>query len=74
VETFAAEKQPEIALERIEQKIRALDWRDIELWCIGFVVLVVLGAGFVVLVTPQILTRVNRPIANRRANGSDARP
>ena len=49
METLIAERQLEIAPERIEQKIRALDWRDIQLWCIGFVVLVVLAAGFVAL-------------------------
>jgi diguanylate cyclase (GGDEF)-like protein len=66
VETFVAERQPEIAAERIEQKIRALDWRDIQLWCIGFVVLLVLAAGFVVLVTPQILWHVSAVVAHQQ--------
>ena len=66
METFVAERQPEIAAERIEQKIRALDWRDIQLWCIGFVVLLVLAAGFVVLVTPQILWHVSAVVAHQQ--------
>jgi diguanylate cyclase (GGDEF)-like protein len=66
VETLVPERQPEAAPERIEQKIRALDWRDIQLWCIGFVVLVVLAAGFVVLVTPQILWHVSAVVAHQQ--------
>jgi len=66
VETLVAERQPEIAPERIEQKIRALDWRDIQLWCIGFVVLVVLAAGFVALLAPQLVWHISAAVARQQ--------
>ncbi len=55
MESAVADRQPEFAPDRIEQKIRALDWRDLQLWCIGFVAVVVLAAGFLALVMPQML-------------------
>jgi diguanylate cyclase (GGDEF)-like protein len=66
VETLIAERQLEIAPERIEQKIRALDWRDIQLWCIGFVVLVVLAAGFVALLAPQLVWHISAVVARQQ--------
>jgi diguanylate cyclase (GGDEF)-like protein len=66
VETLIAEPQLEIAPERIEQKIRALDWRDIQLWCIGFVVLVVLAAGFVALLAPQLVWHISAVVAHQQ--------
>ena len=66
METLVAERQPEIAPERIEQKIRALDWRDIQLWCIGFVVLVVLAAGFVALLAPQLVWHISAAVARQQ--------
>src|SRR5205823_7452510 len=66
VETLGAERQPEIAPERIEQKIRALDWRDIQLWCIGFVVLVVLAAGFVALLAPQLVWHISAVVSRQQ--------
>ena len=66
METLIAERQLEIAPERIEQKIRALDWRDIQLWCIGFVVLVVLAAGFVALLAPQLVWHISAVVARQQ--------
>ncbi len=66
MEILVAERQPEIAPERIEQKIRALDWRDIQLWCIGFVVLVVLAAGFVALLAPQLVWHISAAVARQQ--------
>jgi hypothetical protein len=62
VETLATERQPEIAPERIAEKIHALDWRDLQLWSIGFVVLLVMAGGFVALVTPQVLWHIGAAV------------
>ena len=66
METLIAERQLEIAPERIEQKIRALDWRDIQLWCIGFVVLIVLAAGFVAVLAPQLVWHIGAVVARQQ--------
>jgi diguanylate cyclase (GGDEF)-like protein len=66
VETLVTERQPEIATERIAQKIHALDWRDLQLWGIGFVVLVVVAGGFLALVTPQMLWQISAAIAHQQ--------
>jgi len=66
VETLVTERQPEIAPECIAQKIHALDWRDLQLWGIGFVVLVVLAGGFVALVTPQMLWHISAVVARQQ--------
>jgi diguanylate cyclase (GGDEF)-like protein len=63
--TVIAEQQPETAPEAIEQKIRALDWRDVQLWYIGFAVLVVLAAGFVALVSPQVVWQFNSAVSRQ---------
>jgi diguanylate cyclase (GGDEF)-like protein len=62
VETLVTERQPEIAPERIAEKIHALDWRDLQLWGIGFVVLLVMAGGFVALVTPQVLWHIGAAV------------
>ncbi|MGE5207067.1 MAG: GGDEF domain-containing protein [Chlamydiota bacterium] len=49
--------------ERIEKKIFALDWRDLQLWCIGAALLVVMAAGFLALLTPQLLWDVTASIS-----------
>ena len=68
METLVAERQPRnrSSAEHIEQKIRALDWRDIQLWCIGFVVLVVLAAGFVALLAPQLVWHIGAVVARQQ--------
>jgi len=66
VQTDVLEQQPEIAPERIEQKIYALDWRDLQLWYIGFVVLVVLAGGFVVLLMPQVFWHMDSVVARQQ--------
>ena len=63
--TVVPERQPEIAPESIEQKIRAVDWRDVQLWYIGFVILIVLAAGFVALIVPQMLWQFNSAISRQ---------
>jgi diguanylate cyclase (GGDEF)-like protein len=60
VEILVTERQPEIAPERIAQKIHALDWRDLQLWGIGFVVLVVVAGGFLALALWQISAAIAR--------------
>jgi diguanylate cyclase (GGDEF)-like protein len=66
VETLVTERQPEIAPERIAEKIHALDWRDLQLWGIGVVVLVVMGGGFVALVMPQMLWHISAAVAHQQ--------
>jgi diguanylate cyclase (GGDEF)-like protein len=41
--------------EQLEKDIKALDWRDLQLWGIGTCVLVVLAAGFLLLLAPQLI-------------------
>ncbi|HEV2117964.1 MAG TPA: GGDEF domain-containing protein [Terriglobales bacterium] len=55
------------APEHIERKLLALDWRDMQLWCIAAAILAVMAAGFLVLLTPQLLWDVTG-IASRPAN------
>jgi diguanylate cyclase (GGDEF)-like protein len=43
------------APEHIEKALFALDWRDLQLWCIGAVLLAVMAAGFLALLMPQLL-------------------
>lgn len=66
METLVTERHSEIAPERIAEKIHALDWRDLQLWSIGFVVLVVVTGGFVALVTPQMLWQISAAIARQQ--------
>ena len=53
--TPSLELQADIVPERIEKKIQALEWRDFQLHGIGLAVLAVLAAGFLALITPQML-------------------
>lgn len=41
--------------EQLEKDIKALDWRDLQLWGIGACVLFALAAGFVLLLAPQLI-------------------
>lgn len=43
------------APESLERRILALDWRDLQLWCIAAVLVSVLAAGFLLLLMPQLL-------------------
>jgi diguanylate cyclase (GGDEF)-like protein len=43
--------------EELEQQIKALDWRDIQLWAIGACVLCALAAGFLLVLAPHLLWR-----------------
>jgi diguanylate cyclase (GGDEF)-like protein len=55
------------APESIEQQLHALDWRDLQLWCIGAALLAVMAAGFLALLMPQLLWQVSASIS-RQAN------
>jgi diguanylate cyclase (GGDEF)-like protein len=54
--------------EHIEKKILALDWRDLQLWCIGAGILVAMAAGLFLLLMPQLLWDVTATISHQ-ANG-----
>ena len=43
--------------EQLEQQIKALDWRDLQIWAIGACVLFALAAGFFLLLAPHLLWR-----------------
>ena len=43
--------------EQLEQQIKALDWRDLQLWAIGACVLCALAAGFFLVLAPHLLWR-----------------
>jgi diguanylate cyclase (GGDEF)-like protein len=43
--------------ERLEKEIKALDWRDLQLWGIGACVLIAVAAGFFLLLAPHLLWR-----------------
>lgn len=51
--------------EHIEKRIRALDWRDLQLWCIAAAILTVTAAGFLLLLMPQLLWDVTAGIAHQ---------
>jgi len=44
--------------EQIESRIQALDWRDLQLWSIGALVLVFLAAGFLAIISPNCSGKV----------------
>jgi predicted signal transduction protein with EAL and GGDEF domain len=48
---------------QIEREIRALDWRDLQLWLTGALVLLIIFAGFLALLTPQILGQLSTVVA-----------
>jgi len=49
------EKEPESHVEQLRQEIRALEGRDFHLWSIGVLVTLVVAAGFVALVWPNVM-------------------
>lgn len=55
------------APEHIAKQIIALDWRDLQLWCIAAVLLSIMAAGFLALLMPQLLWDVTANIS-RQAN------
>ena len=55
------------APENIAKQIIALDWRDLQLWCIAAVLLSIMAAGFLALLMPQLLWDVTANIS-RQAN------
>lgn len=57
---------PEIAPERIEQDLRALDSRDFQLWYIPLLVLLFVALGFVALVMSQALSELSSTLAHRQ--------
>lgn len=54
-----------LAPEQLEQEIRRLDWRDLQLWCIALLVLTVVVAGFMCLIIPQILWKFQSALAHQ---------
>ncbi len=53
------------APEHIEKELFALDWRDLQLWCIGAVLLAVMAAGFLALLMPQLLWDVTASFSHQ---------
>jgi diguanylate cyclase (GGDEF)-like protein len=52
--------------EHIEKRIRALDLRDLQLWCIAAAILTVMAAGFLLLLMPQLLWDVTASMSHQR--------
>jgi diguanylate cyclase (GGDEF)-like protein len=48
----------------IEQKIRALDWRDRQLWLIASLALLTISAGFLAFLLPHILGQLSMVVAH----------
>jgi len=44
--------------EQLEKEIKALDWRDLQIWGIGACVLFSLAAGFFLLLAPHLLWKI----------------
>jgi diguanylate cyclase (GGDEF)-like protein len=53
------------APESIEKQIIALDWRDMQLWCIGAALLAIMAAGFLALLMPQLLWEVSATLSRQ---------
>ena len=51
--------------EQLETEIRKLDWRDLQLWCLGVLVLLVVAAGFLSLLIPQVLWQAQSVLARQ---------
>jgi len=49
--------EPQDLPEQLEEQIKALDWRDLQLWGIGACVLIALAAGFFLVAAPHLLWR-----------------
>ncbi|MBI1941721.1 MAG: GGDEF domain-containing protein [Acidobacteria bacterium] len=49
------ERQVEQRTERLQQEIKALDGRDLQLWSIGLLMILVVAAGFVALILPNVM-------------------
>ena len=54
MENEGGQAQLDQVAEQIESRIQALDWRDLQLWSIGALVLVFLAAGFLAIISPQL--------------------
>jgi diguanylate cyclase (GGDEF)-like protein len=50
-----AEREAEPRTARLQQEIRALEGRDLQLWSIGLLMLVVVAAGFIALILPNVM-------------------
>ena len=51
--------------EQLETEIRKLDWRDLQLWCLGGFVLLVVAAGFLSLLIPEVLWQAQSVLARQ---------
>ena len=61
----SAPVSPPEAPENLEKRILALDWRDLQLWCIAAVLVSVLAAGFLLLLMPQLLWDVTASMSRQ---------
>lgn len=57
MENETGQVQINIEPEQIEYKIHDLEWRDLQLWLISAVVLVVIAAGFLAIVSPALFSQ-----------------
>ncbi|MFZ3265469.1 MAG: GGDEF domain-containing protein [Terriglobales bacterium] len=52
--------------EQVEQDIQALEWRDFQLLGIAVLILLVIAAGFLALLMPQLIRKAEAQLANRQ--------
>jgi diguanylate cyclase len=52
--------------EQVEQDIQALEWRDFQLFGIAIVILLVIAAGFLALLMPQLIRKAEAQLSNRQ--------
>ena len=52
--------------EQVEQDIQALEWRDFQLLGIAIVILLVIAAGFLALLMPQLIRKAEAQLSNRQ--------
>ena len=69
MENQTEQAQLNIEPEQIECKIHALEWRDLQLWLISAVVLVVIAAGFLAIVSPELFSQATVILARQQNAG-----
>ncbi len=54
------------APEELERDLQELEGRDLQLWCLGGFISVVLASGFLVLLMPRLLWDIGGRVTNQR--------
>src|ERR1035438_10782328 len=65
IQTIGDSTQPSTP-EQVEQDIQALEWRDFQLLGIAIVILLVIAAGFLALLMPQLIRKAEAELSHRQ--------